>query len=127
MAEHNDQGDWGEDLAVEYLLQKGYVMVNRDWVFGRSKRDVDIICLTPDLQTMVFVEVKCREHEEVTEPGDAVDASKIRRIGRAVNEYVKTNDVVQDLRFDIVTIIGRKNSKNKKINQIEDAFNPLLV
>lgn len=127
MAEHNDLGKWGEDVAAEYLRRKGYIILERDWSFGRSKRDIDIICKSDDLTTVVFVEVKTRVREEITKPEDAVDVKKMRHIGRAADEYVKANDISEELRFDIVTVIGRAGSDDFKINHIEDAFNPLLI
>lgn len=127
MAEHNDFGRWGEDYAAGYLQEQGYVIVERNWVFGRSSRDLDIICLTPDHTTMVFVEVKTRATDKVAEPEDAVDSSKIRHLGRAADDYVKSNGISQELRFDIITVTGRKNSKHVVINHIKDAFNPLLL
>lgn len=127
MAEHNDLGKWGEEYACKYLQRQGYVIMDRDWRYGRSKRDIDIVCRTPDGATVVFVEVKTRAQEEVTEPEDAVDRKKIAHIGRAADNYVKLYDIVEDLRFDIITIIGRKDSPNIKLNHIEDAFNPLLL
>lgn len=127
MAEHNDLGKWGEDIAVEYLQKKGYVVMERDWTFGRSKRDIDIICKTEDLTTVVFVEVKTRAKEELLAPEDAVDIKKMRHIGRAADEYVKSNNISEELRFDIITIVGKKDTDNLKINHIEDAFNPLLI
>lgn len=127
MAEHNDLGEWGEDRAAEYLRRKGYVIMDRDWTYGRSKRDIDIVCRTPDEATVVFVEVKTRAKEEVTDPEDAVDLKKMRHIGRAADEYVKARNISEELRFDIITVTGRRNSDNIKINHIEDAFNPLLI
>lgn len=127
MAEHNDLGKWGEDYAVEYLQKQGYIILERDWTYGRSKRDIDIICKSADQTTVVFVEVKTRAKDELTDPEDAVDIKKIRHIGRAADEYVKSNNISEELRFDIITIIGRQNSDNININHIEDAFNPLLV
>ena len=43
MAEHNDLGKWGEDLAADYLQRKGYMILERDWKSGH--RDLDIIAL----------------------------------------------------------------------------------
>ncbi|MBM6993780.1 MAG: YraN family protein [Prevotella sp.] len=127
MAEHNDLGSWGEDYATEYLTKNGYIILERDWRYGRSKVDVDIICKTPDRRTVVFAEVKTRATEELTDPEDAVDIRKIRHIGRAAHEYVQMHDVVEELRFDIIALVGRKGSSNIQINHIEDAFNPLLI
>jgi putative endonuclease len=127
MAEHNDFGKWGEDYAADYLQKKGYILLERDWTYGRSKRDIDIICKTPDLTTVVFVEVKSRGKDDVTDPEDAVDRKKMRHLMVAADEYVKSHDISEELRFDIVAIIGKRNSKQVKVNHIEDAFNPLLI
>lgn len=127
MAEHNDLGKWGEEQACEYLQRKGYFIIDRDWKYGRSKRDIDIVCKTPDLTTVVFVEVKSRAKEELTDPEDAVDLRKIAHLGRAADNYVKLYNITEELRFDIVTIIGTNDSPDIKINHIEDAFNPLLL
>lgn len=127
MAEHNEVGSWGEDYAAEYLQRNGYVILERDWRYGKSKRDIDIICKSEDGTTVVFVEVKTRSHEEVTDPEDAVNIKKIRHIGQAADHYVKMNNIVEELRFDIIAITGRKNADNIKLNHIVDAFNPLLL
>ena len=63
MAEHNDLGKWGEEYAAVYLQKQGYVILDRDWRYGRSKSDIDIICKTPDMRIVVFVEVKTRATE----------------------------------------------------------------
>ena len=56
MAAHNDLGKWGEEIAVNFLHKKGYTIRECDWRIGH--RDIDIIALTPDMRTVVFVEVK---------------------------------------------------------------------
>lgn len=127
MAKHNDLGKWGEDTAVEFLIKQGYIVLERDWRYGRSKVDLDIICKTPDRRTVVFAEVKTRADEQLAEPEDAVDLRKIRHIGRAADSYVRMNDVVEELRFDIIAIVGTPNGGDVTINHIEDAFNPLLI
>lgn len=127
MAEHNDYGKWGEDYATEFLQKKGYIILERDWTFGRSKRDIDIICKTPDLTTVVFVEVKARSNDDVSRPEDAVDVKKMRHLMVAADEYVKSHDISEELRFDIIAITGKRNSKQITVNHIEDAFNPLLI
>ena len=127
MAEHNDLGKWGEEYAEDYLKKAGYIILERDWRYGRSKRDIDIICKTPDRKTVVFIEVKTRASEELTDPEDAVDRKKIRFLGQAANEYVKMQDIVEELRFDIIALLGRKGSARIEIIHIEDAFNPLLL
>lgn len=121
MAEHNDLGRWGEDLAARYLRQKGYDIVARDWC-DYKRRDLDIVALKDGL--MVFVEVKTRRNNDFITPEMAVDRKKIHSIALAANKFVKLwpNDV--ETRFDIIAITGTSED-NCQINHIEDAFNPL--
>lgn len=121
MAQHNQLGKWGEEYAVNFLLNKGYDILERDWRIGH--RDIDIIARAPEGNIIVFVEVKTRTSDVVTDPRDAVDLRKIRNIGFAANAYVKQHNVVDLLRFDIISIVGN-NDTNDDITHIEDAFNP---
>jgi putative endonuclease len=127
MAEHNDLGKWGENYAAEYLMKQGYIIMDRNWRYGRSLNDLDIICKTEDLTTVVFVEVKTRSHEELVRPEAAIDRKKIYHIGRAADHYVKLFHINERLRFDIITIIGTKESGDVKLNHIVDAFSPLRI
>lgn len=124
MAEHNEFGKWGEDEAARFLEQKGYSILERDWKWG--KRDLDIIAVTEDRQTLVFVEVKTRSSEDLQEPEEAVDNAKMKNLAIAANAYVKAMNAMQDIRFDIVSIIGKRKCL-ERIEHIEDAFNPLLI
>lgn len=124
MAEHNDLGKWGEDEAALYYEDRGYEILERDWKVG--KRDIDLIALTEDKDTLVFVEVKTRQNNDLQEPEEAVDVKKMRNLAIAANAYVKLHDLDMDVRFDIISVIG-KCSCVKSIECFEDAFNPLLI
>ena len=117
MAEHNDLGKRGEDLAADYLQRKGYVILERDWRSGH--RDLDIIALDGDV--VVFVEVKTRRNRLFTDPVDAVGYQKIRNLQQAANHYVKYRRINRDIRFDIVCVTGTSDSE-ADIEHIEGAF-----
>ena len=127
MAEHNDLGKWGEQYVEAFLRRKGYIILERDWRHGRSLCDIDLICKTADETTIVFVEVKTRSADDITLPEDAVTLNKMRRLGHSAVNYVKMNNITEDLRFDIVALVGNSHSEEPQINHIEDAFNPLLI
>jgi len=127
MAEHNDLGKWGEQYVEAFLRRKGYVILERDWRHGRSLCDIDLICKTADETTIVFVEVKTRSANDITLPEDAVTLNKMRRLGHSADNYVKMNNITEDLRFDIVALVGNSNDEEPQINHIEDAFNPLVI
>lgn len=124
MAEHNELGKWGEELAAKYLEQKGYVIRDRDWRQG--KLDLDIVAVADDGETVVFVEVKARKTNAFGQPEQAVDAKKIKRLVRAADSYVKSLGVSAPLRFDIVSIIGDQKEA-QTIEHIVDAFNPMVI
>ena len=124
MAEHNELGKWGEELAAKYLEQKGYVIRDRDWRQG--KLDLDIVAVADDGETVVFVEVKARKTNAFGQPEQAVDAKKIKRLARAADSYVKSLGVAAPLRFDIVSIIGDQKEA-QTIEHIVDAFNPMII
>jgi putative endonuclease len=123
MAEHNEIGKWGEEVAVKYLHKNGYTIRECDWRCGH--RDIDIIAISPDQRFVVFVEVKTRSSDEIILPEEAVNKQKIRNLRYAANAYVKLYQIVLDLRFDIITIVGN-NQTVPIIDHIEDAFNPMF-
>ena len=120
MAAHNELGRWGEIKAAEYLQQKGYVILHRDWKYKR--RDLDIVAFKDD--TCVIVEVKARADAYIMAPEMAVDRQKVRSIMVAANAYIKLYRIDKDIRFDIISIVG-SNENDISINHIEDAFMPI--
>ncbi|MCI1742061.1 MAG: YraN family protein [Prevotella sp.] len=125
MSEHNERGVWGEELASSYLRQKGYTILDRDWHQG--KRDLDIVALDEDGQTLVFVEVKTRRSADYQNPEMAVDDKKICNLAYAADSYIKSHKVtLRNIRFDIISVIGQ-GPQMDRIDHIQDAFNPLLV
>lgn len=116
MASHNDLGKFGEELAVAFLQQNGYTILETNWVF--QKAEIDIIAQKEN--TLAVVEVKTRSSTEFGLPQDFVKPKKIQLLVKAVNEYVVANDLEVDIRFDIIAISKVKD--DYKIEHIEDAF-----
>lgn len=116
MAKHNELGKKGEQLAVDFLLQKGYDIVERNFRF--DKAEVDIIARKNDL--LSIIEVKTRSSIDFGNPQDFVKPKQIKRLVKAVDEYVTINGLDVEVRFDIIAII--KNGKTFDIEHLEDAF-----
>ena len=121
MAAHNELGKWGERKAAEYLTLKGYYILHLDWKSGH--RDLDIVAVTPDENTLVFVEVKTRRDTVFAQPEQAVDWNKRRSLTLAANAYVSRFDVNKNIRFDIITVVGT-NDQYAHVEHIENAFLP---
>ena len=116
MAEHNELGKLGEELAVDFLQKNGYDILETNWVF--QKAEIDIIAQKENI--LAVVEVKTRSSIDFGLPQDFVKPSKIQLLVKAVNEYVISNDLDVEIRFDIIAI--HKEGKNYKIEHIDDAF-----
>lgn len=116
MAEHNELGKFGEELAVEFLQNNGYDILETNWTF--QKAEIDIIAQKEN--TLAIIEVKTRSSIEFGLPQDFVKPKKIQLLVKAVNEYVISNDLDTEVRFDIIAIY--KEDKTYKIEHITDAF-----
>ncbi len=120
MAEHNEFGRKGEDIAASYLEKKGYKILERNWISG--KHEIDIIA--HESKYIVVIEVKARHSNFAGEPETAVTMEKQRSLIQAANTYVRKMNITDEVRFDIVSILVVKGVEH--INHIEDAFYPTL-
>lgn len=89
MAEHNDLGKLGEELAVDFLEKNGYEILETNWTF--DKAEIDIIAQKNGI--LAVVEVKTRSSIEFGLPQDFVKPKKIQMLVKAINEYVTQNDL----------------------------------
>jgi putative endonuclease len=117
MAQHNELGKLGEEMASQFLIKKGFTILERNYFF--DKAEIDIIA-QKEAKTLVIVEVKTRNSDFFGDPQEFVTPAKIKRIVKAANEYVLTNNLDVEVRFDIIAIL--KNQKLEKIEHFEDAF-----
>ncbi len=116
MAEHNELGKKGEELAVDFLIKNGYTI--RDKNYRYLKAEVDIIAQKEDI--LVAVEVKTRSSRDFGLPQDFVTQKKIKLLVMAIDHYVVSKDLEVNVRFDIIAIIHQNNKF--EIEHIENAF-----
>lgn len=120
MAEHNDLGKMGEEIALTYLREQAYTILETNWRFGKD--EIDIIAEKDNF--LVIVEVKTRHSAVYGEPEVFVTAAKQRFLIRATQAYIEKNNVGMEARFDIIAVI--LNSSTRRVNHIPDAFYPVL-
>ena len=116
MAEHNDLGKLGEELAVEFLQKNGYEILETNWIF--DKAEIDIIAKKNKI--LIFVEVKTRTNVSFGMPEEFVDATKRRLIMKAAEQYIFYLDWQGDIRFDVVSVVITPHQT--RLHHIEDAF-----
>lgn len=116
MANHNDLGNLGEQLAAQYLQELGYTIVAQNWKWGKA--EVDLIAYDRDI--LVFTEVKTRQKATFGPPELAVTSKKQRLLYDAAAEYMYQVGHEQEFRFDVIAIILTP----KNIQHFPDAFFP---
>lgn len=117
MASHNELGKIGEEIAAQYLLRSGYKILCRNFIF--NKAEIDIIAQKEE-HTVVMVEVKTRNSDYFGDPQSFVTPKKIKLLVKAANEYIISNELNAEVRFDIIAIL--KNQKVEKLEHFENAF-----
>jgi putative endonuclease len=116
VADHNELGKHGEELAVNYLQKNGYEILETNWVFQKAEIDI----LAKKENTLAVVEVKTRSTIDFGLPQDFVKPKKIQLLVKAVHSYVTENDLDIEVRFDIVAI--SKQGQDFVIEHLTDAF-----
>ncbi|MFC7525536.1 YraN family protein [Parapedobacter sp. GCM10030251] len=113
-------GVLGEDVAIEFLKQRGYRIHYRNW--RHKNLEVDVIA--EERGILVFVEVKTRTHHAYGMPYEFVDAAKQAKLIRAANQYIAAHRYGGEIRFDVVSILYSKEKNTYDTRLIRDAFWP---
>lgn len=121
MAEHNDTGSTGEQLAARFLEEQGYQVLHRNWRHGRHEIDL----VAQHGQQLVFVEVKTRSSTQYGQPEEAVRKGKRGKLIKAANAFIAETGRTLAVRFDIVSVILHPCGR-PYIHHIPDAFYPTI-
>lgn len=114
---NRELGNRGEQLALEYLLAQGCLLLAKN--FRCRIGEIDLI--VQDGQTIVFVEVKSRSGKGWGLPQEAVDFRKQSKIQKIAQYFLLTQRMAErDLRFDVIAV--EFNNSPPKILQIKGAF-----
>lgn len=116
MADHNELGNIGEQFALEFLVAKGYKILETNWHY--QHKEIDIIAKKEPF--IIFVEVKTRRTNYFGEPFTFVNNTKQKFLVKAAHEYIIKFNIQEEARFDIISILY--NDFKKDIQHIEDAF-----
>ena len=109
-------GKSGEQMAAKYLTDNGYIILEHN--YRRGHLEIDLIALDED--ELVIVEVKSRAYDNILQPEDAVDHKKRLALIRLANEYVKTHNRKENVRFDIVSIVSKEGGA--EIKHLKNAY-----
>jgi putative endonuclease len=115
--EKKEIGQKGENLAVAYLQNLGYKVLERNY---RCKLgEVDIIARDND--TLVFIEVRTRSSLDFGLPQESINRRKRHQISKVALEFMLRKKMKNiPARFDVVAISLEPGKE--KIDLIRDAF-----
>ncbi len=116
MSDKIKTGNKGESLAADFLEDKGFEIVERNYRHGKA--EIDLIAQRADW--ILFIEVKTRTSFGFGEPEDFVDDRKISNIYDAAEEWIFSMNWKGNIRFDIISV---KLGAIPEIEHFEDAIN----
>ncbi len=104
---NKELGDWGEQIAVDYLISKNVKVIGRNIRTGYGEIDI----LGQEDGIIIFFEVKTRRTEEFGNPEDAVNYKKREHMRNSALDFMQSNpDLEMDWRIDVIAIfVGGKD------------------
>lgn len=122
-------GRWGESLAAEYLIDKGYLVLERN--VRTPYGEIDLICRlveegvfpAAEVHVTVFVEVKTRSTQTFGLPEESVTAHKREHLIAAAQSYLQDHPDLGDIwRIDVIAIQRLQPGKPPVIHHFENAI-----
>ncbi|MFH0892172.1 MAG: YraN family protein [Candidatus Falkowbacteria bacterium] len=112
-------GQYGEDLAVEYLKRKKYQIISRNT--KTSYQEIDIIAKVKE--KTIIVEVKTRISGAPGLAEENFSRRKINNLMRALKLYAVKSDIDPDeIQLDLITIDINRVNKRANIKHYKDVF-----
>jgi putative endonuclease len=113
-------GKQGERLAEQYLIQQGYVIVERNWRCRSGELDI----IARKDQLLIIVEVRTRKSLlQYGHPIESVKRRKQQQVRKTSEVYVTMmKQTKYQIRFDVITVILTKEGVLLEINHITNAF-----
>ena len=105
---HNQRiGKWGEEIAAEYLAQRGHEIIARN--IRTPYGEIDIIAKQNDI--IIFVEVKTRTSNTMGLPEESITPRKREHMLAAADHYAAENKIDHG-QIDVVAIEGKPGTKS---------------
>ncbi len=100
MAKHNQTGVAGEKMGAGYLMDAGYVILEKNWRYSRS--EVDIIASKNNI--LHFIEIKTRRTKKFGQPEEQVGRKKMENLIKAAEQYLYLQPQWNRIQFDILAV-----------------------
>jgi putative endonuclease len=111
------KGTNGENVAANFLLQKGYNIIERNWRYKHW--EIDLIVSKEN--KLHFIEVKTRTSKQFGNPEESIGTKKMTALKNGIEQYLLQHTKWLLIQIDVVAII-MNNEKVEEIFFIEDVF-----
>ncbi|MCK8823570.1 YraN family protein [Fuchsiella alkaliacetigena] len=118
MLTRQELGQLGEKLAVKYLQQQGYKIVEQNYYCRLG--EIDIIAFKDDY--LVFIEVKTKRNQNFGSPWVEVNCHKQQKIHQVARHYISRQGYLEtNFRFDVIGVFY-SCSQDYQLSHLENAF-----
>jgi putative endonuclease len=93
-------GKLGENLAIRFLRDKGYQILEKNVYFRSGEIDL----LTKHKGKIVFFEIKTRTNKKFGYPEESLNKKKMAKISQAINNYLFEHPEISNWQADCLSI-----------------------
>lgn len=114
-------GKIGENIALNYLHNKNYKIIDRNIRFRNGELDIVSIQNLGDEKILVFVEVKTRISDSLENSFESIGKKKIDFLKRSAYLYIQDKpSLPKSLRIDAISIVLDSDLKYPKVDHVEN-------
>ena len=117
MISKKEVGNYGEDLAVKFLIEKGYKIISKNFYIRGGEIDI----IAKDKNEYVFVEVKTRTSRFFGEVSDQVSSRQQKKLAHSAEVFLHQNNLTDsNWRIDVIAIL--MNNQKLQIKHVKHAI-----
>ncbi|MCJ7696321.1 MAG: YraN family protein [Anaerolineaceae bacterium] len=111
-------GAWGENVALDYLLNLDYLLIEKN--YHTRYGEIDIVVLKDNI--IYFIEVKTRSSDEFGLPEDSISNTKREKLLSSALLFLEEHpELPEDWQFDLITVEGKYQSDQPAITHFINA------
>ncbi|HHE64578.1 MAG TPA: YraN family protein [Bacteroidetes bacterium] len=98
------KGKIGEDLVIKYLINRNYLLVDRNW--QRREGEIDLVVYDKMAYQLVFMEVKSRNSNKFGSIEESIDQNKKDKLKDIINRYIEESNYSGEYRLDFIGLVN---------------------
>jgi len=111
-------GKIGEQKACDYLIEKGYELIDKN--FRSRMGEIDLVVKKG--QILVFVEVKLKTSDKFGTPEEMITPAKIGKVRKMAEFFLLKHPEFREMlyRIDTVCLLANESGEIANLNHYED-------